>query len=74
MDFAELEDGGISDALLLLSPWHPVPGDSIVRSDPAVETSGTGSHGGHRKTVIRTCLLSLAVGESGERRLRGRRL
>ena len=74
MDFAELEDGGISDALLLWSPWHLVPGESIVGSDLAVETSGTGSHGGHRKTVIRTRLFLLAVGESGERRLRGRRL
>ena len=73
MDCAELEDGGISDALLLWSPWHPVPGGSIVGSDPALETSGTGSHGGHRRSVIRTRLFLLALDDSGERPLRGRR-
>ena len=59
--------GGIADALLLWSPWHPVPGDSITAPGPLVESPGTQVHGGHNKRVSRTRLFLRALDQTGPR-------
>ena len=66
-DYADLADGGMADALLLWSPYHPVPGDSIVVSGHPVESPGTRVHGGHNKRVGRTRLFLHALDQVGSR-------
>ena len=66
-DFADLEDGGIADALLLWSPYHPVPENSITVSGHLIESPGSRTRGDDNKKVCRTRLFLSALGRVGAR-------